>query len=360
MSSAGDAAKPRAGAGHELEAETFRKLYPDEYVYKFLRENTRPDGRTHGRFRRTTVTLGAISTAHGSSLVCIGGTAVICGVKAEVAEPRLDAPGEGYLGTARGIPNIELSPLCSSRFKPGPPSDEQQVLSDRLNMFLKELSVSASPECPAGHLAPARFVDGACACWVLTRRSRSVDLSKLCIEPGKAVWVLYVDVQCLNYDGNVMDAMLAAATTALINGTNVRTFGRWKIWESLRWRLVSLRFQRPVGVAVRLPEARINEETEIVEAEVQRSTPLELRRRIFSATVAVLEGEVHLVDSSDAEDQVALTSITVACDEEGVLCGTWKPGGLPVSPDELGKCIAVAKQRHATWMSLTQKAIGAV
>jgi len=42
--------------------------------------------------------LGSISTADGSSLVRLGDTTVVCGVKAEIAEPDLDAPDDGFLG----------------------------------------------------------------------------------------------------------------------------------------------------------------------------------------------------------------------------------------------------------------------
>lgn len=72
----------------------------------------------------------------------------MCGVKIEIAEPELDAPEQGFLGecslvffdTCRlsrlAVPNIDLPALCSPKFKPGPPSDEAQVLSDRLNEVL--------------------------------------------------------------------------------------------------------------------------------------------------------------------------------------------------------------------------------
>lgn len=41
---------------------------------------------------------GSISTADGSALVRMGETTVVCGVKAEIAEPELDREGEGFLG----------------------------------------------------------------------------------------------------------------------------------------------------------------------------------------------------------------------------------------------------------------------
>ena len=34
------------------------------------------------------------------------------------------------------VPNLDLPAICSPKFKPGPPTDEAQVLSDRLNEVL--------------------------------------------------------------------------------------------------------------------------------------------------------------------------------------------------------------------------------
>lgn len=42
---------------------------------------------------------GSISTASGSALVRLGNTTVVCGVKAEICEPNLDNPDNGFIGT---------------------------------------------------------------------------------------------------------------------------------------------------------------------------------------------------------------------------------------------------------------------
>ena len=47
-----------------------------------------------------TIEVGSISTADGSALVRLGDTTVVCGVKAEIALPDLDAPNSGFLGTS--------------------------------------------------------------------------------------------------------------------------------------------------------------------------------------------------------------------------------------------------------------------
>jgi hypothetical protein len=46
----------------------------------------------------TYLDTGSISTADGSALVRLGDTTIVCGVKAEIAEPELDKPEDGYLG----------------------------------------------------------------------------------------------------------------------------------------------------------------------------------------------------------------------------------------------------------------------
>ena len=82
----------------------------------------------------------------------LGDTTVVCGVKAEIAEPDLDRPEDGFLVcltihcfhpricdmlTPRTtVPNLDLPAICSPKFKPGPPSEEAQVLSDRLYEIL--------------------------------------------------------------------------------------------------------------------------------------------------------------------------------------------------------------------------------
>jgi len=46
-------------------------------------------------------------------------------------------------------------------------------------------------------------------------RSGIVELSDLGIQEGKIAWKLVVSIVCLNHDGNIEDASLLAALTAL-------------------------------------------------------------------------------------------------------------------------------------------------
>lgn len=59
-----------------LDADSFRKLYPQAYHQKFLDDGIRHTGRIVGRARETAITLGTITSADGSSLVKQGETTV--------------------------------------------------------------------------------------------------------------------------------------------------------------------------------------------------------------------------------------------------------------------------------------------
>ncbi|GAA6004127.1 exosome complex component RRP43 [Rhodotorula paludigena] len=165
----------------------FKRLFPRPYLERFLAESIRPDGRPAGEqapqadvWRDASANIGSVSTAPSSALVRLGKTSVVCGVTLEIAPPDLARPHEGFI-----VPNVDLSPLCSPLFRPGPPADEAQVLSSRLRDILISSTV--------------------------------LPLSSLVIEPGKAAWVVYIDVVCLNYDGGVLDAAVLAAVGALKN-----------------------------------------------------------------------------------------------------------------------------------------------
>lgn len=100
------------------------------------------------------------------------------------------------------VPNLDLPAICSPKFRPGPPSDEAQVLSDRLNDVLVSY-VSL------GHRLSTRSL--------FCSSSGIISTRSLCIKSGKAVWVLYVDATCINYNGNAFDATLIAMVAALKN-----------------------------------------------------------------------------------------------------------------------------------------------
>jgi len=83
----------------DLNAQIFQRLHPKAYLERFLAEQLRLDGREASDWRDLFVNVGSISTADGSALVRLGETTIVCGVKAEIAEPDLGQPSEGFLGS---------------------------------------------------------------------------------------------------------------------------------------------------------------------------------------------------------------------------------------------------------------------
>lgn len=170
----------------DLSTTTFKRLHPRTYLERFLSSHIREDGRSFSSWRPTSIVSGAISSADGSCLVRLGVTTVVAGIKAEIAKP--DA-ARGPQGSERGwlVPNIESGPLSSARGRPGPPTEEAQIVCDRLTE-------------------------------ILTSTSRPIlDATSLCIEKDIAAWCLYLDITVISNDGNVLDAAVLAAVGALQN-----------------------------------------------------------------------------------------------------------------------------------------------
>ncbi|MFP3164499.1 MAG: exosome complex protein Rrp42 [Acidianus sp.] len=158
--------------------ENIVPLIKRESILASLDRGIRADGRKFNEYRPLSITLSYAKKADGSALVKLGDTTVLAGVKVEPGEPFEDTPNQGNL-----VVNVELLPLAYETFEPGPP-DENAI----------ELS---------------RVVDRS------LRDSKSIDLSKLVIEPGKKIWTVWVDIYVLDYGGNILDACTLAAVSAL-------------------------------------------------------------------------------------------------------------------------------------------------
>lgn len=98
-----------------------------------------------------------------------------------MCQPKAEAADEGFF-----IPNVELPPLCSARFKPGPPTEQAQILTQLVADLVKN--------------------------------SNCLDLKTLCIFPDKLAWCLYADLICLDFDGGLFDASIIALIAALKSG----------------------------------------------------------------------------------------------------------------------------------------------
>ena len=168
-----------------------------------------------------------------------------------------------YLGFI--VPNLELSAMCHSQFKPGPPSEMAQIAS----YFIYEV----------------------------IQNSNLMDLKDLCIKPGRLVWAIYIDLTCLNYDGNILDVSIKAVCAAL---------------RSMKLPHVEIKDNTDEeGETIKL------EENDEIIVELTNMENIKLNKDIpFSCTIAVFDSDKLLVDPTEEEEKISDTSVTVVVQVE--------------------------------------------
>jgi len=150
-----------------------------DYITKLAEQGKRVDGRTFDQYRTIDIETKVVNKAEGSARIKIGNTQVLVGIKMDLGEPFPDTPDCGVLSTA-----AEFVPLASPDFESGPPRENAIEL--------------------------ARVVDRG------VRESEVVDIKKLVITPGEKVWIVFIDIHILDYDGNLFDAASLGALAALM------------------------------------------------------------------------------------------------------------------------------------------------
>lgn len=241
-------------------------------IEQLLEKGKRLDERGLLDTREIKIEQGLIEKAEGSARVLLGKTEVLVGVKVETGEPFTDTPNEGVQTV-----NAELVPLASPNFEPGPP-DENSI----------EL---------------ARVVDRG------IRESKAIDTEKLCIQPGKQVFVVFIDVYVLNHDGNLIDASAMAAMAALMN--------------------------------TKMPNYEIKDGELKIK---QGYTPLPLRSHPITVTVGKINNFL-IVDPWLEEEQVMDSRITFALNDAGNICAIQKGGSGYFTPQQILDAMKIAQEK---------------
>ncbi len=262
-----------------LDSEMLTHNLLREYVRDLVSNGQRIDGRGFHEFRSIEIRNGNFTKAEGEAWLKLGNTQVLVGVKADVGEPFLDTPDKGVL-----ISNTELLPLASPTFEPGPPNENA--------------------------IEVARVVDRA------IRSADAVDMSSLVIIEGKLVYMLFLDMYVLDYDGNLEDALTMASLIAL---------GRAEI-----------------------PEVEVKEDGEI---EVKESKwKVNLKDIPINFTFVKIGGEL-LLDPVLEEEQVSDAAITLAIDKEGRICSIQKKHGK-FTMEEIINAASIARSK---WPEMAEK-----
>lgn len=228
-------------------------------IYSLLLQDKRIDGRKPTDLRPIKIETGLLAKAEGSALVSMGSTKILTGIKVEVGAPFQDRPDEGTFTV-----NAELLPLASASFEPGPPDERGVELARVVDRSLREGGV--------------------------------LDLKKLCLVEGERVYVLFIDIYVLDYDGNYFDPSLISALAAL--------------------------------ATAKIPRY------EIIDGKPQKTGEyftLELSSLPFTVTVGVI-GEKFLLDPQLEEEKVLDVSLVMGTDEKGNITCVQKssPGQIPL------------------------------
>jgi len=231
-----------------------------DYIQSLISEGKRIDDRAFDEYRPIAIEKGIYQKADGSAKVTMGRTQVAAGIKLIVGTPYSDTPASGVLTTG-----AELTPLSSPTFEKGPPSPEA--------------------------IEVARVIDRA------IRESDAIDLDKLCIVENEAVWIAFMDMHILDYDGNLFDAGSLACMAALLD--------------------------------TQIP--KYEDERVIYE---EKTGPLPIRDKPVETTFAKI-GSGIVLDPILNEEQVLDARLTIGTNEAGDICAMQKGGSGTFTQEEI-------------------------
>ncbi|KAL4205429.1 hypothetical protein AMTRI_Chr01g137250 [Amborella trichopoda] len=276
----------------EMEVEAYRRLFPLQFYERHLSDSVRPDARPLNKTRPTSIVPAPLPSADASAMVKIGNTTMLSGIKLEIMFPSSDSPDEGCIAI-----DFHMPPICSPMVRPGRPAEAAPVISQQLNNVIMS--------------------------------SKLIDLKELSIASGKAAWMVYLEIYCLDADGALFDAALLSAVAAIAH--------------------------------LEIPPVCLNEEGRVVSSQGQAETntdnngdtnnsntekrKLTLGSIPFSLT-CLLHKQYLLVDPTDEEESIMPSLVTVVLDTSGHLISLYKPGGPVLAyTSTIKNCVALATRR---------------
>ena len=270
-----------------------------DYITKLAEQGKRIDGRSFNQYRNIEIETNVVNKAEGSARVKIGNTQVLCGIKMDIGEPFPDTPTTGVMSTA-----AEFVPLASPDFESGPPRENAIEL--------------------------ARVVDRG------VRESQVIQLEKLCITPGEKVWLVFIDIHILDYDGNLFDAASLGALAALLT-TKVpvsRFLKDLNEKDRSSWQQQLLDLYTIPGV----DEVPFGVEDTNINADAVKDFPLPMIEPPISCT-AVKINDFVLFDPCFDEEIIADVRLTVATDHKGDIRAMQKGLSGSFTREEIQKVI---------------------
>ncbi|PBK77794.1 related to rRNA processing protein [Armillaria ostoyae] len=244
-----------------------------EFAYEALRQSLRLDGRLPLQLRAPKLTYGS---ELGYVECALGKTRVIANVDAKMVKPLPERPFEGLLTI-----HSEISPMASSEYELGRPSEEEITITRMLDKVL--------------------------------RRSDAIDKESLCILAGQRVWHLRLTLHFLSDAGNLLDCACLAGIVALKH------------------------FRRP-EVEV------IGDEVTVHSPSERAPVPLAIHHTPFCLTFAFFPDETTqpVLDPTLLEQRLSAGLMSVALNAQRELCVVQKMGGVPLVAEDVLKIVNIA------------------
>ncbi|CAA2983292.1 exosome complex component RRP43 [Olea europaea subsp. europaea] len=247
------------------------------------------------------IIVGAVASANGSALAKIGCTTMLAAVKLEVMTPKLESPDEGCIAI-----DFHMPPICSPLVRPGRPAEAAPVITKQLTDIILS--------------------------------SGMIDLKELSLVSGKAAWLAYLDIYCLDADGSLFDAALLSAVAA---------------FSHLQIPVVSLNDNGRI-VLISEENSGAMWEKEPVNKEKRK---LKLDTLPFSLTCALHKNYI-LADPSAEEESIMETYLTVVLDSSLQLVSLNKPGGPGLAQTSaIQDCVALTIKRVKELQKMLNEAI---
>ncbi|RXW19137.1 hypothetical protein EST38_g6710 [Candolleomyces aberdarensis] len=245
-----------------------------EFLNTALKQNLRLDGRSPLEMRKPTLVFGP---ELGWVECSLGKTRVVANVEAKMVKPTPERPFEGIITI-----HSEISPMASSEYEPGRPSDEEVTITRMLDKVIK--------------------------------RSDAVDKESLCILAGQRVWHIRLTLHFLADAGNMLDCACLAGIVALRH------------------------FRRP-EVEV------IGDDEVIVHSPLERAPmPLAIHHSPFCFTFAFFADPETppILDPSQLEQRLSAGTMSIALNAQKEICVLQKLGGVPQQTEEILRLVKVA------------------
>ncbi|KAG6254339.1 hypothetical protein E4U24_007583 [Claviceps purpurea] len=305
-----------------LSRATFAKLSPHPYLLANLnpsRDDVQParsNGRAPNEARPITVNLSSLSHPHGSSLVRMGDTTVICGIRGEtlltrdIANYRASNSKSELWDYDLLVPNIEMATGCAPQFLPGgPPTTLAQTLSTRIYSLLHGSNLVQPDDLRIWHTRPSEHLVGEDDAMDEDDENPSSQRAEAYVV---AYWVLYIDIFFISFDGNPFDAAWAATLAALRD--------------------------------TKIPRAHYDADREMILCTRKDPTPLTIKSLPVACTAVVFTGKETdrpsdgkfwlLVDPDNLEESLCDETVTIVVDcQEGNtrILSVSKHGGIILS-----------------------------